>query len=145
VQIYQQKVKHLLYEQQNNITTLKADTELALKLQQDEFVKREAELNRDKRALKQELREQVWLMASPAAGGLGTWSIPCSLWSASSCDAHITACRGVSAAAAARLVVICTGIIEAAVPSPDLGQYLAAAAVVGVCCRKWSMQRSSGP
>jgi hypothetical protein len=58
-QIYQQKVKHLLYEQQNNITTLKADTELALKLQQDEFAKREAELNRDKRALKQELREQV--------------------------------------------------------------------------------------
>lgn len=59
LQIYQQKVKHLLYEQQNNITTLKADTELALKLQQDEFAKREAELNRDKRALKQELREQV--------------------------------------------------------------------------------------
>jgi hypothetical protein len=59
LQIYQQKVKHLLYEQQNNITTLKADTELALKLQQDEFAKRQAELNRDKRALKQELREQV--------------------------------------------------------------------------------------
>lgn len=59
VQIYQQKVKHLLYEQQNNITTLKADAELALKLQQDEFSKREAELNRDKRALKQELKEQV--------------------------------------------------------------------------------------
>lgn len=49
----------MLYEQQNNITTLKADTELALKLQQDEFAKRQAELYRDKRALKQELREQV--------------------------------------------------------------------------------------
>jgi hypothetical protein len=52
-------MKHLLYEQQNNITTLKSDAELALKLQQDEFSKREAELNRDKRALKQELKEQV--------------------------------------------------------------------------------------
>lgn len=60
-QIYQQKVKHLLYEQQNNITMLKADGELALKLQQDEFYKREAELSRDKRALKQELKEQVGL------------------------------------------------------------------------------------
>jgi hypothetical protein len=59
LQIYQQKVKHLLYEQQNNITTFKSDAELALKLQQDEFSKREAELNRDKRALKQELKEQV--------------------------------------------------------------------------------------
>lgn len=92
VQIYQQKVKHLLYEQQNNITTLKADTELALKLQQDEFVKREAELNRDKRALKQELREQVWLMAGPAAGGCSTECTPCYLWSAGSCEAHRTAC-----------------------------------------------------
>ena len=34
---------HLLYEQQSNITTLKADAELALKLQHDEFAKREAE------------------------------------------------------------------------------------------------------
>ncbi|WIA30588.1 hypothetical protein OEZ86_000670 [Tetradesmus obliquus] len=58
LKIYQQKVKHLLYEQQNNITTLKSDAELALKLQQDEFSKREAELNRDKRGLKQELKEQ---------------------------------------------------------------------------------------
>jgi growth arrest-specific protein 8 len=64
LQIYQQKVKHLLYEQQNNITTLKADAELALKLQSDDFYKREAELHRDKRALKQELKEQVraWMM-----------------------------------------------------------------------------------
>lgn len=52
-------MKHLLYEQQHNITTLKSDAELALKLQQDEFSKREAELHRDKRALKQELKEQV--------------------------------------------------------------------------------------
>lgn len=48
-----------MYEQQHNITTLKADAELALKLQQDEFSKREVDLNKDKRTLKQELKEQV--------------------------------------------------------------------------------------
>jgi hypothetical protein len=64
-------VKHLLYEQQNNITTLKSDAELALKLQQDEFSKREAELNRDKRGLKQELKEQVRVAGTPGS------SAPC--------------------------------------------------------------------
>eukprot|EP00967_Tisochrysis_lutea_P019171 scaffold21757_cov18-Tisochrysis_lutea.AAC.1 len=59
IKVYKQKVKHLLYEHQNNITTLKADGELALKLQQDEFRKREAELARDKRDLKMKLKEQV--------------------------------------------------------------------------------------
>jgi len=59
IKVYKQKVKHLLYEHQNNITTLKADGELALKLQQDEFRKREAELARDKRDLKIKLKEQV--------------------------------------------------------------------------------------
>jgi uncharacterized protein YeeX (DUF496 family) len=62
-------VKHLLYEQQNNITTLKSDAELALKLQQDDFSKREAELNRDKRALKQELKEQVRVAGRALAAG----------------------------------------------------------------------------
>ena len=57
--MYKQKVKHLLYEHQNNITTLKADGELALKLQQDEFRKRETDLSKDKRNLKLELKEQV--------------------------------------------------------------------------------------
>lgn len=52
-------MKHLLYEHQNNITTLKADGELALKLQQDEFRKREGDLGKDKRNLKLELKEQV--------------------------------------------------------------------------------------
>ncbi len=59
LQVYKQKVKHLLYEHQNNITTLKADGELALKLQQDDFRKREGDLSKDKRSLKQELKEQV--------------------------------------------------------------------------------------
>lgn len=52
-------MKHLLYEHQNNITTLKADGEMALKLQSDDFSKRENELGRDKRSLKLELKEQV--------------------------------------------------------------------------------------
>lgn len=58
IKVYKQKVKHLLYEHQNNITTLKADGELALKLQQDEFRKRETDLSKDKRNLKLELKEQ---------------------------------------------------------------------------------------
>lgn len=57
--MYKQKVKHLLYEHQNNITTLKADGELALKLQQDEFRTHESDLGKDKRSLKQALKEQV--------------------------------------------------------------------------------------
>lgn len=57
--MYKQKVKHLLYEHQNNITTLKADGELALKLQQDEFRKREGDLGKDKRNLKLAYKEQV--------------------------------------------------------------------------------------
>lgn len=59
LQVYKQKVKHLLYEHQNNITTLKADGELALKLQQDDFRGREVHLGKDKRNLKLELKEQV--------------------------------------------------------------------------------------
>lgn len=58
-QVYKQKVKHLLYEHQNNITTLKADGELAIKLQQDEFRKHEGDLGKDKRNLRLELKEQV--------------------------------------------------------------------------------------
>jgi hypothetical protein len=58
IKVYKQKVKHLLYEHQNNITTLKADGELALKLQQDEFRVNEGGLGKDKRNLKQELKEQ---------------------------------------------------------------------------------------
>merc|ERR1719370_500221 len=36
IKVYKQKVKHLLYEHQNNITELKADSTLTLKLEQDE-------------------------------------------------------------------------------------------------------------
>lgn len=58
IKVYKQKVKHLLYEHQNNISSLKADGELALKGQQDEFLKRESELQQEKRSLKQELKEK---------------------------------------------------------------------------------------
>ena len=57
--MYKQKVKHLLYEHQNNISTLKADGELGLKLAGEEAAKREAELQKDCRNLKLELKEQV--------------------------------------------------------------------------------------
>ncbi|MEW5305571.1 MAG: hypothetical protein WDW36_008103 [Sanguina aurantia] len=58
IKVYKQKVKHLLYEHQNNITTLKADGELAIKLQQDEFRRHEGDLGKDKRNLRLELKEQ---------------------------------------------------------------------------------------
>lgn len=67
-QVYKQKVKHLLYEHQNNITTLKADGELALKLQQDDFRGREVHLTKDKRNLKLELKEQVRQVLDDADG-----------------------------------------------------------------------------
>ena len=57
--MYKQKVKHLLYEQQNNISTLKADGELGLKLAGEEAAKREAELQKDCRNLNLQLKEQV--------------------------------------------------------------------------------------
>ena len=57
--MYKQKVKHLLYEHQNNINILKADGELSMKLAADEAAKVEGELQKDKRALKLELKEQV--------------------------------------------------------------------------------------
>lgn len=58
-QVYKQKVKHLLYEHQNNISTLKADGELGLKLAGGEAAKREAELQKDCRNLNLQLKEQV--------------------------------------------------------------------------------------
>lgn len=59
MQVYKQKVKHLLYEQQNNMSTLKADGELGLKLAGEEAAKREALLQKDCRNLNLQLKEQV--------------------------------------------------------------------------------------
>ncbi|KAK2191116.1 hypothetical protein NP493_61g05046 [Ridgeia piscesae] len=58
IKVYKQKVKHLLYEHQNNISELKAESTVALKLAQDDHRSDELELRRDKRSLKVELKEQ---------------------------------------------------------------------------------------
>ena len=59
MQVYKQKVKHLLYEHQNSVSTLKADAELGLKLAGEEAAKRESQLQKDFRNLKLEIKEQV--------------------------------------------------------------------------------------
>jgi len=58
IKVYKQKVKHLLYEHQNNISELKAEGTVALKLAQDEHRGNELDLRKDKRSLKVELKEQ---------------------------------------------------------------------------------------
>ncbi|KAG5463544.1 MAG: hypothetical protein BJ554DRAFT_6611, partial [Olpidium bornovanus] len=55
--VYKQKVKHLLYEYQNNVAHLQSDSEHALQLEQEEHLSRETQLKKDKRALKLELKE----------------------------------------------------------------------------------------
>ncbi|KAJ7548143.1 hypothetical protein O6H91_08G119900 [Diphasiastrum complanatum] len=57
IKVYNQKMKHLLYEQQNIIATIKTDHELALKLQHGQFAKHETELLNDQRALKEKMKE----------------------------------------------------------------------------------------
>ena len=56
IKVYKQKVKHLLYEHQNTITTLKADTEIALK-QREDGRQRSGELTKDKRDAAVERRQ----------------------------------------------------------------------------------------
>ena len=51
-------MKHLLYEHQNNITELKAESTVALRLAQDDNRKSELVLRKDKRSLKVEIKEQ---------------------------------------------------------------------------------------
>ncbi|XP_020614848.1 growth arrest-specific protein 8-like [Orbicella faveolata] len=58
IKVYKQKVKHLLYEHQNNIAELKAESAVALKLAQDEHKNNEQDLRKNKRSLKVELKEQ---------------------------------------------------------------------------------------
>jgi len=57
VKVYKQKVKHLLYEHQNNVAQLREAGQMALKLQQEEHRNREAESKKGKRDLKLELKE----------------------------------------------------------------------------------------
>lgn len=57
-QVYKQKVKHLLYEHQNNLTEMKAEGTVVMKLAQKEHHTQEGILRKDMRALKVELKEQ---------------------------------------------------------------------------------------
>lgn len=57
IKVYKQKVKHLLYEYQNNVAHLQADSERSLQIDQEEHLGREKQLKKDKRALKLELKE----------------------------------------------------------------------------------------
>ncbi|KAI8915698.1 hypothetical protein EDD86DRAFT_1604 [Gorgonomyces haynaldii] len=57
IKVYKQKVKHLLYEYQNNVAHLQADSERALQLAQEQHVTNEQQLKKDKRSLKLELKE----------------------------------------------------------------------------------------
>jgi len=58
VKIYKQKVKHLLYEHENNIVHLKAMSAVALKLAEEDFDRKVSVLKKDKRSLLVQLKEQ---------------------------------------------------------------------------------------
>lgn len=57
IKVYKQKVKHLLYEHQNNITELKRDGAVAVTLEQSQHHEREQDLNLEKRSLKVDIKE----------------------------------------------------------------------------------------
>ncbi|KAK9712535.1 Growth-arrest specific micro-tubule binding [Popillia japonica] len=57
LKFFKQKVKHLQYEHQNNLTECKAEAMVSLKLAQDDHTEQERELLRDKRELKSKIRE----------------------------------------------------------------------------------------
>merc|ERR1712050_170103 len=57
LKMFQQRLKHLRYHQQDEIVELKTDGELALKLQEDRHRVTESEIKKDKRALKVEMKE----------------------------------------------------------------------------------------
>ncbi|XP_033340814.1 growth arrest specific protein 8 [Megalopta genalis] len=58
LKLYKQKVKHLMYEHQTNLSETKADHMVALKLAQDDYIAQENELYKDKRDLKKTIKEQ---------------------------------------------------------------------------------------
>lgn len=58
MKLYKQKVKHLMYEHQTNLSEAKADHLVALKMAQDDHVSQENELIRDKKELKKTQKEQ---------------------------------------------------------------------------------------
>ncbi|XP_038662392.1 dynein regulatory complex subunit 4 isoform X2 [Scyliorhinus canicula] len=58
IKVYKQKVKHLLYEHQNNLAELKAENTVAMKLDQKEHRDQENDIRNDIRNLKVQLKEQ---------------------------------------------------------------------------------------
>ncbi|CAJ0955825.1 unnamed protein product, partial [Ranitomeya imitator] len=58
IKVYKQKVKHLLYEHQNNISELKAGGSVTMKLAQKEHHTQESVLRRDIRGLRVDIKEQ---------------------------------------------------------------------------------------
>ncbi|XP_075289464.1 dynein regulatory complex subunit 4 isoform X2 [Opisthocomus hoazin] len=58
IKLYKQKVKHLLYEHQENLTELKAERTVSVKQAQRDHWTQEMELRKDMRCLKVELKEQ---------------------------------------------------------------------------------------
>lgn len=58
LKFYKQKVKHLQYEHQNNLTECKADALVSLKNAQDDHTAQERELLKDKKDFKNLIREQ---------------------------------------------------------------------------------------
>ncbi|KAF2883119.1 hypothetical protein ILUMI_23060 [Ignelater luminosus] len=58
LKFYKQKVKHLQYEHQNDLTECTAEAMVSLKKAQDDHTEQERELLRDKRNLKRQAREQ---------------------------------------------------------------------------------------
>lgn len=57
LKMFQQRLKHLRYHQQDEVVELKTDAELGLKLQEDHHRITEAEIKKDQRALKMEKKE----------------------------------------------------------------------------------------
>jgi hypothetical protein len=57
--VYKQKVKHLLYEHQNNLAAMKIETEVAVKEAVEQCHIQQQGLVEDKVRLKQQLRDQV--------------------------------------------------------------------------------------
>ncbi|XP_077317066.1 dynein regulatory complex subunit 4 [Lithobates pipiens] len=58
IKVYKQKVKHLLYEHQSNLSELKADGSVAMKLAHQDHHTQESLLHKDMRGLRVEIKEQ---------------------------------------------------------------------------------------
>ena len=59
LQVYKQKVKHMLYDHQNDISALKVQIEAASKEATQNCSAQQQALQEDKANLKQQLRQQV--------------------------------------------------------------------------------------